>query len=134
MSAVTHDHGDDITKAIRLTATHTFLCIDHELDLSVKAGIVSVLFGPVFTQASEIVALRRNCKNLYRKLRDEQVSVLDMFEFIHRTVFRLLLSVLLFLSFFDYVFLFTLLIVVLVDVPQHSYGYAFDVCHDSLAV
>ena len=74
--AVTHDHGSDITKGVRLSGTHSFLCVDHELDLTVQAGIQSALFAPIFHKAAHIVSLLRNCKNLYRKLRDEQVLYL----------------------------------------------------------
>lgn len=71
--AITHDHGSDITKGVGLSGVHSFLCVDHELDLTVQDGILSPHFAPVFNKAAHIVSLLRNCKNLYRKLRDEQV-------------------------------------------------------------
>jgi hypothetical protein len=77
VSAITHDHGSDITKGVRLSGVHSFLCVDHELDLTVQDGILSPFFAPVFNKAAHIVSLLRNCKNLYRKLRDEQVICLS---------------------------------------------------------
>jgi len=78
IAAVTHDHGPDITKAVRISATHSFLCIDHELDLNVQAGIHAPPFAEVFNKAAHIVSLLRNCKNLYRRLRDEQVQIFSL--------------------------------------------------------
>jgi hypothetical protein len=72
-----------VTKGVRLSATHSFLCADHELDLSVQAGVAAPPFASIFNMASQIVALLRNCKNLYRKLRDEQVSLIFLLTSIH---------------------------------------------------
>jgi hypothetical protein len=74
VSAVTHDHSGDITKAIRLGGLHSFLCICHEFDLSVQKGVACPLFAKTFEQAAHINSLLRNCRNLYRRLRSEQVN------------------------------------------------------------
>ena len=37
--AFPHDHGADISKAARLSGIHDFQCFDHELDLTVNAGL-----------------------------------------------------------------------------------------------
>ena len=42
--AITHDHGSDITKGVGLSGVHSFLCVDHELDLTVQDGILSPHF------------------------------------------------------------------------------------------
>jgi hypothetical protein len=73
ISAITHDHGRDVTKAVRLSGMHSFLCIDHELDLTVNAGIDSPGFAATFTTASTLVNLIRGSPNIYRRLKDEQV-------------------------------------------------------------
>ena len=36
LSAITHDHGPDISKAVSLSLIHSILCFDHELDNSVN--------------------------------------------------------------------------------------------------
>ena len=74
VSAVTHDHGGDITKSVRLGGLHSFLCICHELDLSVQKGVACPLFAKTFEQAAHINSILRNCRNLYRRLRSEQVN------------------------------------------------------------
>jgi hypothetical protein len=43
--------------------------------LSVQRGIESALFGPVFEHAVHISSLLRNCKNLFRRLRTDQVEL-----------------------------------------------------------
>lgn len=73
IAAVTHDHGADITKGVRLSGTHSFLCVDHELDLTVQAGLKDPLFAPIFNKVAHIVSLLRNSRNLWRLLRDQQV-------------------------------------------------------------
>ena len=55
--AVNHDHGSYITKGVRLSGTHSVLCVDHELDLTVQAGIKSASFARVFNKAAHIVSL-----------------------------------------------------------------------------
>jgi hypothetical protein len=75
VSSVTHDHGADVTKGVRLSGLHSFFCIDHELDLTVNAGIESPAFHTIFEKASVIVSTIRCSANLYRRLRDEQVCV-----------------------------------------------------------
>jgi hypothetical protein len=75
VSAISHDHGPDITKAIRLSGLHSFLCVCHELDTTVQKGIASALFSPIFDQAAHINSSLRNCRNLYRRLRSEQVQL-----------------------------------------------------------
>ena len=70
---MTHDHGADVTKGVILSGIHSFLCIDHELDLTVNAGIECIQFHSIFVKASEIVSTVRSSANLYRRLRDEQV-------------------------------------------------------------
>jgi hypothetical protein len=75
VSCLTHDHGADVTKGVRLSAVHSLLCIDHELDLTVNAGIECPGFYLIFEKASNIVSTVRNSANLYRRLRDEQVCL-----------------------------------------------------------
>ena len=72
--ALTHDHGADVTKAARLSGIHDFQCFDHELDLTVNAGIDCPTFAPIFVKASNVVSTIRSSNNLYRKLRDDQVG------------------------------------------------------------
>lgn len=74
-AAISHDHGPDITRGVRLAALHSFLCVDHELDLSVNEGIECAVFATIFRSASEMVSKVRSSQNLYRRLRDEQVGV-----------------------------------------------------------
>jgi hypothetical protein len=74
VSAISHDHGPDVTKAIRLVAIHSFLCVDHELDLTVNKGIDCLAFHALFEKAYCIVSTVRGSNNLYRRLRDEQVD------------------------------------------------------------
>jgi len=73
ITCVSHDHGPDVTKAVRLSCLHSFLCIDHELDLTVNAGIAAAPFCFAFAKASELSALCRSSTNIYRRLKDEQV-------------------------------------------------------------
>jgi hypothetical protein len=73
ITCVSHDHGPDVTKAVRLSCLHSFLCIDHELDLTVNAGIAAAPFCFAFAKASEIVSTVRSSTNLYRRVKDEQV-------------------------------------------------------------
>ena len=75
VSAISHDHGPDITKAIRLSGLHSFLCVCHELDITVQKGIACAFFSPIFDQAAHITCLLRNCRNLYRRLKSEQVQL-----------------------------------------------------------
>ena len=63
-----------MTKAVRLSCLHSFLCIDHELDLTVNAGIAAALFCFAFSKASEIVSTVRSSTKLYRRVKDEQVQ------------------------------------------------------------
>ena len=72
--ALTHDHGADVTKAARLSGIHDFQCFDHELDLTVNAGLDCPTFAPIFLKASNMVSTIRSSNNLYRKLRDDQVG------------------------------------------------------------
>ena len=51
VSCLTHDHGADVTKGVRLSAVHSLLCIDHELDLTVNAGIECPEFYPIFRES-----------------------------------------------------------------------------------
>ena len=44
---LTHYHGADISKAARLCGIHDFHCFDHELDLTVNAGLRCSSFGPI---------------------------------------------------------------------------------------
>ena len=74
VSACTHDHGADVTKAVRLARIHSLLCFDHELDSSVKVGIDCPGFAALFAKAAHIAATIRKSNNLYRRLRDYQVS------------------------------------------------------------
>lgn len=78
VTAIVHDHGADVIKGIRLSGIHSILCIDHELDLTVNAGIDCAEFGVLFTKASAIVTTVRNSLSLYRRLRDEQVSMFSL--------------------------------------------------------
>ena len=74
IAALTHDHGPDISKAIRkLSPLHSFICFDHELDRSVCAGIDSAQFHPIFVKCTDIVSTIRNSNNCFRVLRDAQV-------------------------------------------------------------
>jgi len=66
-----------VSKAGRLTGTPQFLCLDHENDLFVVAGINAPSFQTTFFKASTLVSLLRNSKNLYRKLRDHQVQMTE---------------------------------------------------------
>jgi hypothetical protein len=75
VSAIVHDHGPDVTKGARLSALHSVLCLDHELDLSVNAGIDCGAFAQIFAKASYHVTAIRGSANLYRRLRDEQVVI-----------------------------------------------------------
>ena len=72
--ALTHDHGADVTKAARLSGIHDFQCFDHELDLTVHAGLDCPTFASIFMKASNLVSTIRSSPNLYRKLRDDQVG------------------------------------------------------------
>ena len=74
--ALTHDHGADISKAARLSGIHDFQCFDHELDLTVNAGLDCPTFAPIFIKASNVVSTIRSSNNFYRKLRDDQVRSL----------------------------------------------------------
>ena len=74
--ALTHDHGANISKAARLSGIHDFQCFDHELDLTINAGIDCPTFAPIFSKASNVVSTIRSSNNLYRKLRDDQVGII----------------------------------------------------------
>ena len=113
IAAVTHDHGADITKAMRLSAAHSFLCVDHELDLTVQAGIHALSFATVFNKCANIVSILRNNKNLYRRLRDEQVHCVCFVSEFCSSIFCA---------------------VGVVELSQCSYGNAINVCHYSLAI
>jgi hypothetical protein len=73
LSAITHDHGSDISKAVSLSLIHSILCYDHELDNSVNADIDSPAFNCVFVKAAGLAATLRGSHNLWTKLRDFQV-------------------------------------------------------------
>lgn len=73
-----------MTKAIRLVAIHSFLCIDHELDLSVNEGIDCLAYRSLFEKASCIVSTVRASSNLYRRLRDQQVEYVGLFSLLYR--------------------------------------------------
>jgi hypothetical protein len=66
--ALTHDYGADLTKAARLSGIHDFQCFDHELDLTVNAGLDCPTFAPIFLKASSVVSTIISSNNLYRKL------------------------------------------------------------------
>ena len=66
--AVTHDHGSDITKGVRLSGTHSFLCVDHDLDLTLQAGIKSASFAHCLQQSSTHRLIVAELQNLCRKL------------------------------------------------------------------
>ena len=76
IGALTHDHGADISKAARLSGIHDFQCFDHELDLTIHAGLDCPSFAPIFLKASNLVSTIQSSNNLYRKLRDDQVRSL----------------------------------------------------------
>lgn len=73
LSAITHDHGSDISKAVSESLIHSILCYDHELDNSVNAAIDSPAFNCVFLKAAGLAATLRGSHNLWTKLRDFQV-------------------------------------------------------------
>ena len=73
LSALTHDQGPDITKAVFLSVIHSIECFNHQLDNSVKAGIDCPEFNPIFVKATTIVTTIRASNNIYRRLRDNQV-------------------------------------------------------------
>lgn len=52
VSAIVHDHGPDVSKMGKQCGIHDFLCFDHELDLTVNAGISCDSFGPIFRKSS----------------------------------------------------------------------------------
>ena len=84
-AALSHDHGPDITAAANLSALHSFLCFDHELDNTVNAGVDSPAFADIFQKASSLVYTIRNSPNLYRTLRDDNVDIV-MFLCLHESL------------------------------------------------
>ena len=79
-----------MSKACRLVGIHDLLCIDHELDRSVVAGLeLTKDFAPIFSKASHIITTIRTSNNLFRQVRDVQVLhvfiltvyIVDMHEF-----------------------------------------------------
>lgn len=91
VSAIVHDHGPDVSKMGKQCGIHDFLCFDHELDLTVNAGISCDSFGPIFRKAADITSTLRSSNNCFRRLRDFQVSDLFYFAFtFHAFVFSTL--------------------------------------------
>lgn len=56
-TALSHDHGADITAAVVVSGLHSVLCFDHEMDRTVNAGIESAIF---VHKASNLVNIIRN--------------------------------------------------------------------------
>ena len=85
VAAATHDHGANISLGVSLTGIHSFLCFDHELDLTANAGIEMDGFHAVFQQLATLSSLCRNAKNVFRRMRDVQV-----YSELHSLLFSLL--------------------------------------------
>lgn len=63
-----------MTSALELSAFHDAICIDHELDSTVNAGIAAVpQFKEIFDWANSTVSLISCSSNLWRTLRNAQV-------------------------------------------------------------